>query len=127
MISTNDEKHFRSALAMAYFGEHRVRVGAIAAIKSTRICGAFNTHRNLPTVAYPNCTTHAEMNALDGIPYGKWGQVTFYVARISKAGKTMPSKPCRRCMNKLSFMSIKYVVYFDGKNLVKEVPYVEPG
>lgn len=126
-LSSTDHYLFRRARELAEFGEHRVRVGCVAAIKGTTICGAFNTHRNLPSVEYPYCTNHAESNAIDGIPYDKKNKVTLYVARISVAGYTQPSHPCVKCIARMIYTGIKYVVYYDGKILVKETPkYAKP-
>lgn len=123
MTSSTDIKMLWKARELAAFGEHRVRVGAVAAIKRTPIAGAFNTSRNLPTVEYPHCTVHAEVNLLRMIPYNKRSKVTVYVARISKANKLMPSKPCWRCCEALGIAGIPEVVYYNGSTYIAEAPF----
>jgi hypothetical protein len=55
------------------------------------------------------------------VPYEKLHKVTIYVARISRDGARMPSKPCNNCMIMLfgTGPAIKRLVYFDGKVLAE--------
>lgn len=122
-LSNSDLIMLGKARVLATFGQHRVRVGAVAAIKRTPIAGAFNTSRNLPSVEYPHCTVHAEVNLLKMIPYEKRSKVTIYVSRISRANKLLPSKPCNRCCNALGIAGIPEVVYYNGSTYISEAPF----
>jgi len=114
MISQRHETLFARAVEMAQNGEHRVRVGAIAAIGNTQISGAFNTLRNSTLVEYGFQTTHAEMACLDMVSFAKRSKVTLYVARIDANGKLRPSFPCERCLKSIMSQQIKDVVFWNG-------------
>jgi deoxycytidylate deaminase len=62
------------------------------------------------------------MNLLSMIPYEKRSKVTIYVARVNLQNKIMPSAPCATCRSNLILAGIKYVVYYDGKEIRKEKP-----
>ena len=115
MITHKDERFFTQAYELAQYGEHRVRVGCVATIKSTPIAGGFNTVRNITTsgVHYSAHTNHAEMNVLDMIPYMSRAKVSLYVCRIDSEGLLKPSKPCRRCIKSIHIVGIKEVIFWD--------------
>lgn len=119
MISKTDEYLFKKTLDLAKYGEHRVRVGSLAAIKRRPICGAFNTTRNLTCVDYQDRGNHAEMNVLASIPYEKREQVTLYVARLSVGNTIKDSFPCRFCFSELEDAGIKSIVYWGNSQLRK--------
>ena len=112
MVSGTDKHLFAKAAKLAKFGQHRVRVGCVAAIKRRAIAGAFNTSRNITLVKYTDRGNHAEMNTLAGVPYEKRDQVTFYVVRLSVSGDIVDSFPCEYCFEELTKAGIKNIVYW---------------
>jgi len=115
MITHKDERFFTQAYNLAMNGEHRVRVGCVATIKSTPIAGGFNTIRNITTsgVHYSAHTNHAEMNVLDMIPYMSRAKVSLYVCRIDSEGRLKPSLPCRRCLREIRTIGVKEIIYWN--------------
>lgn len=99
---------------------NRVRCGAVAEFKGNILCGAFNTHRNIPrNVDFGYMTYHAEQNCLDMIPWEKRSKVSLYVARIGRLGDLRPSYPCHRCQAILVEAQIPQIIYYDGERLQK--------
>ncbi len=117
-MTIKDQRLFDRAYDIARFGQHRVRVGAIAAIGNTQLSGAFNLQRNLPHVPFGAQTVHAERACLCLVPYEKRDKVTLYVARIDSLGNIKPSKPCEKCaVSLIHEYHIKDVVFWNGISL----------
>lgn len=115
-----DFERFSKAARLAENGEHRTRVGCVAVVGGKIVSGAFNTHRNSQNIVpYSFATYHAETNTLAGVPYEQLPRTVLYVARISKSGELLPSKPCWRCTEQIKRSGIKTVIYYDGLKLVK--------
>ena len=119
MISNTERYLFDEATRLAEFGEHRVRVGAIAATGRTKVAGAFNTSRNRSPVDYTAITYHAEHNLLRMLPYNLRQRSTVYISRIDTDGRVCDSKPCPRCMKKLKRAGIARIVYYSEGKLVR--------
>lgn len=121
MISKSDHLHFTKAMYLAHSGKHRVRVGCVAAIKGTRIAGAFNTVRNVTKngVVFTDHTFHAEENCLRMVPYELRPKTSLYVCRIDRNGRLKPSYPCVYCLAQIKITGFKYLIYYDGAKLVK--------
>lgn len=120
-IYAKDVAFFDSAIELANYGEHRVRVGCVAAVNGKRVAGAFNTYRNRPDLGYGNATYHAEFNVIRQIPYRLIKKATIYVARINVMGGPVPSYPCERCRDNMMLAGVADFVYLDkNSKLVKE-------
>lgn len=129
-LYVKDHGFYQKALELAENGEHRVRVGCIAAVGNKLIAGGFNTYRNDPRLTdFGNATYHAEQNVLNMVPARLLDKVTLYIARIKQNGEPVASEPCNRCKMKLkgfysahrNLSKIDSVVYLDKNyNLVKE-------
>ena len=115
MITAKDEYFFTKAWELASYGEHRVRVGCVAVIKSTPIAGSFNTIRNTTVsgVPYTAHTNHAEENCISMIPYLSRSKATIYICRIDSEGALKASKPCKHCLRLIRRHQIKEVVFWD--------------
>lgn len=122
-VLERDCEYFYRAVSLAQQGQHRVRVGCIAAVNGKILAGAFNTFRNsAKIVPHRAATYHAEHNTLNLIPERLLDRCTVYVARINLDGKPMPSRPCTYCMAEIAAGSIREVVYISKYNrLVKEI------
>ena len=123
MITQTHERLFQRAYNLAHFGEHRVRVGALAANKSTTICGAFNTIRNhtLNDSTFLSYTRHAEWNCLRMVPYNLLGNITLYVARIDPKSNLKPSYPCNRCLPFIQKLGIKEIIYWNHQLILQKI------
>ena len=115
MITAKDEMFFSRAFELAQYGEHRVRVGCIATIKSTPIAGTWNTIRNttISGVPYTAHTNHAEASCINLVPYLRRSSITLYVCRIDSNGYLKPSRPCKHCMKVIRGNRIKEVVFWN--------------
>lgn len=121
-LYAKDHFQFTYTVDLAANGEHRVRVGCVAAVGNKRIAGAFNTYRNDPAnTDYGNATYHAEHNCLDMIPERLLSRATLYIARINLAGELVPSYPCWKCEGYIKLSKIDALVYVDkNRQVVKE-------
>jgi deoxycytidylate deaminase len=117
-----DVDFFWEAVNVAYSGQHRVRVGCVAAVNCKLICGGFNTYRNDPKFSeWGNATYHAERNTVLLIPQRFIPKSTLYIARLNLNGEPCPSRPCRVCLQELKAWGIRELVYMnDIKRIVKE-------
>lgn len=114
MITLTNKRLFARAYELALHGEHRVRVGALAAVKSTPVAGAFNTFRNNPNnVVFTAQTRHAEWNCMHMVPYTQRTKVSLYVARVDTDNNLKASMPCVRCRAMLKRMNVKEVIFWD--------------
>jgi tRNA(Arg) A34 adenosine deaminase TadA len=122
-VLERDIDFFHRARNLAENGQHRVRVGCLAAVNGKIISGTFNTYRNdAKVVPYKNATYHAEHNCLNLIPDRFLPRVTLYVARINLSGIALPSRPCVYCMAEITSSSVREVVYYSAKDrLLKEI------
>jgi deoxycytidylate deaminase len=122
MISSTDHLHFNCAQRLAEFGQHRVRVGCVAAIGRKRLAGSFNTYRNMAmNVDWNQATRHAEVNCMYMVPWEKKNKTTLYVARIGIYREPRPSFPCEACMDAIVSKEFKAIVYMnDAGEIVKE-------
>jgi deoxycytidylate deaminase len=108
MISSTDHLHFNCAQRLAEFGQHRVRVGCVAAIGRKRL-------------DWNQATRHAEVNCMYMVPWEKKDKTTLYVARIGIYKEPRPSFPCEACMDAIVAKGFKAVVYMnDSGEIVKE-------
>lgn len=122
-ILPRDIAAFTKATKLAAFGEHRVRVGALATVGNKVIAGAFNTYRNDPkNVPLRNATYHAEQNCLSQVPDRLLNKVTLCVVRLNLAGEPLPSFPCSHCMELLKkSKQVNEIVYINKfKHLAKD-------
>lgn len=120
-LSTKDHNYYGRALKLSLYGEHRVRVGALASVNAKITAGAFNTYRNVVNNApYGSATYHAEFNCVRQIPPRLLPRTTLYVARVDKIGNPMDSRPCARCIKLLTFSGVRDVVYYFNGQLLKE-------
>jgi tRNA(Arg) A34 adenosine deaminase TadA len=121
LAETRDRKLYYRAARLCLQSDYHIRCGALAAVNSKVLAGAFNTVRNdAKNTPYGTATYHAEFNCLRMVPDRLLTRTTLYVARVDKAGKRMPSRPCNRCMGELELKGIRVVVYFDGEFIIKE-------
>lgn len=121
LVSRRDYAHYIRAERLCKLSNYSIRVGAFAAHNGKVLAGSFNTVRNNPRhTSYGNATYHAEFNCIRMVPPRLLSRITLYVARISKMGERMPSRPCDRCINLLYDNDVREICYFDGTVLVKE-------
>jgi tRNA(Arg) A34 adenosine deaminase TadA len=122
-VLERDIEYYNKAVFLAHNGEHRVRVGCVAAHNGKILAGAFNTFRNsAKIVPHKAATYHAEHNTLNLIPDRLLSRCTIYIARIGLDGALMPSRPCVYCMAEIASESLKEIVYLSSKHrIVKEI------
>lgn len=117
---SRDLAFYWEAVDLAEYSSYTTRVGCIAAKGSKKIAGGFNRLRNpAKNVSFGDATFHAEYNVLRLVGYPD--KVTLYIARLGKNNKTMPSRPCNRCMEMINDNGIAEIVYMNQfGSIVKE-------
>lgn len=127
LAETRDRVFFYRAKRLAKHSDYPTyRVGAFAAHNNKALAGGFNTIRNDPTgrhdrTMFGNATYHAEYNCLRAVPERLLSRITLYVARIDKAGRLRPSRPCPSCRSVIDSYGVREVVYWNGEFIIKEV------
>ena len=121
LAMNRDKRLYGSALHLAAQSEYSTRVGCVAAHNSKVLAGTFNTVRNsVKNAPYGTATYHAERNCLRMVPDRLLAKLTLYIARLDKAGGHMPSKPCHRCLSEIKIRGVRELVYYNGRNIIKE-------
>lgn len=99
--------------SVIYKGSRRIALGCNR-YKPTFKASDFNPSRTRISV-------HAEEQAIIRASGNDLRGSTIYSARsLRKNGKAGISKPCCNCSRLISIAEISWVVYFDGKDIVKE-------
>jgi tRNA(Arg) A34 adenosine deaminase TadA len=94
-----------------------VRVGAVVGRRSKILSARANDPRTHPEAAdYRTTTRHAEFEALRQSEGGD----TIAVARLSKDGRPLDSRPCSICQARIVSSAIRWIVFREGDRLIKE-------
>ena len=112
-LSNKDRSWIELAKKIASSGECKKRHGAVLVKGGRCISLGLNRYRNDQEyffMAREARSYHAEEACLRGIGDRAEG-ATIYVARISRAGDEVMSKPCDNCMDIIKRAGIKRVVY----------------
>jgi tRNA(Arg) A34 adenosine deaminase TadA len=107
------ENLIKRAVKVAGESTYRWKHGAVVA-KGNKVLGfAPNKFRNAPAIDEHNVSDHAERATLRELLKVRddLRGCTIYIARITKDGKTMMSRPCVDCMKAIIEAGIKEIVY----------------
>lgn len=116
-------EHFNSAVKVAKLSDCRYKHGSIITRGKSILsvaCNKLITHPVQKRYGDHVCSLHAEVRAV-GLARTDVSGATCYSARIKAGDRSLAiSKPCPPCHELLVEAGIKYVIYFDGQNIVKE-------
>lgn len=115
MLSNTQKAYLNVARYLAQKSDLKHKHGAVV-VKSGRVLGTgFNKRRNYPNVIpdgkhREQCHLHAEASAIREAGMNARGG-TIFVARISRSGGDLLSKPCDNCQKLIDESGIKNVVF----------------
>lgn len=121
-ITMKDYRAYDMALKVAMISECRYKLGAVITASGNRILSlavnVLKTHTDHKK--WPNhvISVHAEHNAIRNARHKDIDlrNSTIYIARY---GGNKISKPCSMCAEYIYLAGIKYIVYFNGSELIK--------
>lgn len=120
MISARDYRFYEQAIKLAELSDCNQQHGAIITKGANIVAMGINKKRTHPVSrryrGFDTCSVHAEQMAIIAARSDIRG-CTLYSARANGTNK---SKPCVMCSELLYLAGIKFVVYFDGYELVKD-------
>lgn len=97
------------AKKQCYKSSYKYRLGAVVVHRNKIVGKGCN---KVHSTGFPNGDgKHAEIEALNDCKAKFRKNCTVYVCRISKDGKTLLAKPCKKCTKIMKKMKVKYVYY----------------
>lgn len=121
-VSSRDLKFFNVALKLAEESECNYKHSAIIIKGGIILSMAVNKRTNHKITRRYGAfciSMHAEIRAILKIPNTR--NTTVYSARLGKSTKEpRKSKPCSICMEILRELGTHTIVYYDGKEIIKE-------
>ena len=113
MLSGRNRNMLAVAQAAALNSTYRYRLGAVI-VSGSRVRGVgWNKRRNIPANVSEHhikeCSVHAEVDALRGLPALK--RATCFVARLDAFGNPTLAKPCDECWGALTAAGITRVYW----------------
>lgn len=116
---SRDERLLERATGVAMTSTCRWKHGAVVAKGSKVLAWSPNIFRNDSRVDYEGATWHAEEAALrelcrlTGRTYchGQFRGLTIYVSRVNRLGQTRLSRPCKTCLEMLTYQGIRDIVF----------------
>ena len=113
-LSVRDRKRLSQATRIAETSQCNKRHGAVLT-QGGRVLGTgVNINKNDAAIIGVDVTlfsVHAEVAAWKSAGSPKLHNATMYVARVSKRGKPVMSKPCTKCQEFLRSVGVRKVVY----------------
>lgn len=119
MVSTNQYKFVKMSLRLAEESTYRYRLGAVIVaggrVRGSGISKYQNSPVNVADQHLPQCSVHAEMDALrHTVGYFRTNplkRATIYVARVTKLNQAALAKPCHRCTTTLLACGVTKMVW----------------
>lgn len=94
------------------------KLGSVIVNKSVLAIGS-NKYMNDPkNVPVEKCGIHAEVNALNQVPWGKSIGSSIYTARYTPGGKISLARSCNRCFEALRLAGVKHVYYTISNGII---------
>lgn len=120
MISARDLRFYDQAIKLAEISNCNQQHGAIITKGATVIAMGVNKRRTHPISrkysGFDSCSVHAEQMAI----IAARSDLRNCILYSARANGTQKSKPCNMCNELIYYAGIKFVVYFDGQQLIKE-------
>lgn len=114
--SAQHKKYLEQAMKVAELSEERYRHGAVLRKSGRTLSVGINRNTNDPMILdqsmnVKHFSIHAEYAAIRAVRKSDLQGASIYIARVSKNGEPVMSKPCVKCQKMLKKYGVKKVYY----------------